>query len=256
VPTVNATLKQIIKEKDAGIRTGTRSMLALLEELQGQVRTELGKAALGSWDAYHLRHYLDAIEGQVEVFRRTAQAEAGGLLDTAWNQGKALVDNPLATNGIYTGFYLSTSVLDTLKDYTFHRIDGLSAAAWDRVKGELTLGVLGGKTPQEVAKAIGENLNDPSVFKSIADRAEVITKTEMGRVFSEASQLRMEQAAESVEGLEKQWLHAGHPKVARLAHVAASGQHVPVNEPFKIGGINMMYPRDPGAPLEETFNCG
>jgi hypothetical protein len=256
MPTVNATLKRIIKEKDLAIKTGTQSMLALLEELQGQVRTELGKAALGSWDAYHLRQYLNAIEAQVDTYRRAAQAEIGGNLNSAWNFGKSLVDEPLVQTGIHMGGqWLSTSVLDVLKGYSNDYLQRLFGDVWYGVKGELTLGVLGGKTPQEVAAAIGETLSQGQ-FKSWAQRAETITKTEMGRVFSEASQLRMEQAAESVEGLEKQWLHAGHPKVARPAHVAANGQHVPVDQPFHIGAVDMMYPRDPRARLEETINCG
>jgi hypothetical protein len=255
MPSLNATIKRIIREKDAGIRTATGSMLSLLEELQQQVRAELGKAAISSWDTYHLRQYLDAIQAQIDDYRVAAQRQIGGNLDASWVQGKSLVDETVGQLNV-GGMLLSTSVLDTLKDYAFHRIGGLSAAAWDRVKGELTLGVLGGKTPADVAKAIGENLDDSSIFKSIAARAEVITKTEMGRVFSEATQLRMDQAAESVDGLEKQWLHAGHPKVARPAHVAANGQHVPVDQPFRIGGIDMLYPRDPGAPIEETINCG
>jgi hypothetical protein len=210
---------------------------------------------------------LDSIESQIANFSAKARAEANGLLEESWGMGRNLVDIPLAQaglrpggaygpEGIYIGFRLSTSVLDTLKDFTFHKIEGLSEAAWDKIRGELTLGVMGGKTPQEVAAAIGKNLKDPSIFGTIARRAEVITKTEMGRVFSTAAELRMEEAADHVDGLEKQWRHVGHPKVPRSTHLAADGQHVPVDEPFDIGGIEMMYPRDPAAPIEETINCG
>jgi hypothetical protein len=138
----------------------------------------------------------------------------------------------------------------------FHKIEGLSDSAWDKIRGELTLGIMGGKTPQEVAKAIGMNLEDPSIFTSIAARAEVITKMEIGRTFSTAAEKRMEDADKYVDGLEKQWRHVGHPMKPRLTHLAADGQHVLVNEPFDIGGVEMMYPRDPAAPLDETINCG
>jgi hypothetical protein len=256
MPTVNSEIKRIIREKDLAVKSGTQSMLALLEELQQQVLDELGRAALGSWDAYQLKQVSNSIESQIADFKTKVKAEADGLLKDSWGKGQALVDIPLAEVGIYTGWHLSTSVLDTLKDFAFHRIDNLSNDAWLRIRGELNLGILGGKTPQEVAAAIGQNLTDPSIFSSIADRAEVITKTEMGRVFSEATQLRMEQAAQNVDGLEKQWIHAGHPKKARPMHLAANGQHVPVNEPFNIGGVQMMFPRAPGAPLDEVINCG
>jgi hypothetical protein len=256
MPTINSEIKRILKAKDAGIKSGTQAMLGLLKELQKQILGELGQAALGSWDAYHLKQALDAIEYQISNFKAKATAEADGLLKDSWGKGQSMVDMPLAEAGVYVGWHLPTSVLDTLKDFTFDRISGLSNDAWLKIKGELNLGILGGKTPQEVAAAIGKNLTDPSIFASIADRAEVITKTEMGRVFSEATQLRMEQAAEYVDGLEKQWIHAGHPKKARPSHLAAHGQHVPVNELFNIGGVLMMSPREPGAPLEEVINCG
>jgi len=254
--TVNSEILRILKDKNQMIKSGTQSMLDILEELRGQVIDQLGRSALESWDAYHLKQVLSSIEDQVENFRVKAKAEADGLLDESWGTGRNLVDVPLAEAGIYVGFRLSTSILDALKDFAFHKIDGLSDSAWEKIQGELTLGILGGKTPQEVAKAIGMNLEDPSIFTSIAARAETITKTEMGRVFSQAAELRMEEAADHVDGLEKQWRHVGHPMKPRPTHLAADGQHVPVDEPFDIGGVEMMFPRDPGAPLDEVINCG
>jgi len=255
MPTVNSEIKRIIREKDLAIRTGTETVRDLLTELHSQVMGELGKAALGSWDAYSLRQYLYAIENQMAAFTAKTKTSEGALLTESWGMGQALVDAPLAAGGIYSGFYLSTSVLETMKSFTFHKIDGVSAAAWDQIRGEISLGILGGKTPQEVATAIGKNI-DEGRFASISLRAETITKTEMGRAFSEAAQLRMEQAAEHVEGLKKKWVHAGHPMKARPTHVAIDGQLRPVGEPFNVGGVSMMFPRDPAAPIGETINCG
>lgn len=254
--TIAAEIAKIIKDKNRAIKSGTKSMLEILEVLRTDVIKELGQTAVTEWDSYHLKQMLSSIENQISNFKVKSRAEAEGLLEESWGMGRNLVDVPLAEAGIYTGFRLSTDVLDTLKDFTFHKIEGLSEAAWDKIRGELTLGVMGGKTPQEVAEAIGRNLEDPSIFGTIARRAEVITKTEMGRVFSTAAELRMEEAADHVAGLEKQWRHVGHPKVPRPSHLAADGDHVPVNEPFNIGGVEMMYPRDPAAPIEETINCG
>lgn len=251
------SIKKVLKEKDAGILTGTEAVNGILKELQKQVQDGLGQAALGSWDAYSMKNLLNAIERQVANFDSAAKKEVGSQLDNAWTLGEKIVEDPLKTMpGIYAGFNISTSSLTALKDFSFHKIEGLSSDAWYKIKGELSLGILGGKTPAEVAAAIGKNLTDPSIFSSIAARAETITKTEMGRVFSTATQLRLEEAAQYVDGLEKQWIHAGHPKAARPYHVAASGQHVPVDQPFLIGNIPMMFPRDPKAPISEVIHCG
>lgn len=256
MPKVNSTIKKILKKKDAGILNGTEAMNGILVDLQKQVQGELGRAALGSWDAYYLKQMLNSIERNTADFQSRAKKEISGQLDTAWEKGEALVSEPLRMAGIYTGFNISASSLNALKEFSFHKIDSLADDAWYKIKGELTLGVLGGKTPAEVANAIGKTLTDKSIFSSISARAEAITKTEMGRVFSTATQKRMAEAAEYVEGMEKQWVHAGHPKAARPAHVYASGQHVPWNEPFLIGSIPMMFPRDPKAPIGEVINCG
>ena len=255
--TVNSEIKRILREKDAGIKTGVASMQALLKELQKQVLSEIGSASLTTWDTFHLQQQLEAINRHMVSFEAQAIKEAGSLLDESWAGGVELVDSPLRVAGeIWTGFGMSTSSLDVIKDFTFHKISGLSDAAWDKVRSELTLGILGGKTPQEVATAIGKNLKDPGIFRSVNLRAEAITRTEMGRTFSMASQQRMEQAAEHVEGLEKQWLHRGHPKIPRPSHLGSHGQHVPVKSPFLIGGVPIMHPRDPGAGIEENIHCG
>lgn len=256
MPTVNAEIKRILREKDAGIIDGIEAVRELLQELQRQTLNELGKAATGSWDAYQLKNMIREIERQTANFDTRAKKEIGNYLDDMWELGKESVYKPLAVAGMYTGFGISKSSLEALKDYTFGKISGLADDAFVKIKGELTLGVLGGKTPQEVAAAIGRNLDDPSIFATIDARAEAITKTEMGRVFSKSAQTRMEEAAQYVDGLEKQWIHGGHPKMPRPYHLALDGHHIPVDEPFDVGGVTMMYPRDPAAPIGEVINCG
>lgn len=257
MPSVKSEILRIIREKDAKIRSGTEAVTALLEELQRQVRVDLGQAALGGWDAYMLREMLDALEQQVADYSTRAKGDMSARLDESWQNGVDLVEAPLRVAGqMWAGFGISTSSLDVLKEFAYHKVEGLYGDAWDRIRSELTLGVLGGKTPEEVATAIGRNLTEPSIFKSIGARAEAITRTEMGRVFSMAAQERMREAAQYVEGLEKMWLHAGHPRVPRLAHLALDGVHIPVEEPFLVGNIAMMFPRDPAAPASEVINCG
>lgn len=253
----SAAIKKALKEKDQGIISGEKAMLGILEELHRQVMAEIGKAALGSWDSFHLRQVLDSIEFQMARSSSAAQTTMTGLLDTAWGMGVATVDAPLAVAGIYTGYHLATSTLDVMKEYSNDYLKNLFGDAWYKVKGEITLGVIGGKSPQEVAAAIGKTM-DAGRFKDIATRAETIARHEMGTVYSQAGQMRMEQAAEHVPGLEKQWRHVGHPRAPRPTHAAMDGHHVPIGEPFfhGAGGFPLMYPRQPEAPLEETMHCG
>lgn len=254
---VGAEIKRVIREKEAGLRSGQSAVLAILKALQRDVLASLGRAAISSWDEMHLGQVLDAVELQINGFTTRMKSQVGGMVEEGWGLGVEMVDAPLAATSVDVGgFYISTSSLEVLKDFSFTKVKGLSSSAMDKIKTELTLGVLGQKTPQEVATAIGLNLKGRSIFTSIAARAEVIAKNEMGKAFSKATQLRMEEAAKHVPGMEKQWVHAGHPKQPRESHLWADGTHVAVNKKFNVGGVKMMFPRDPAAPLGETINCG
>jgi uncharacterized protein with gpF-like domain len=43
--------------------------------------------------------------------------------------------------------------------------------------------------------------------------------------------------------------------VPRIAHILADGQIRQADEPFDVGGEELMYPRDPGGTPENTINC-
>lgn len=252
---VTSKIKGILKEKDKGIKNGMEAMQEIMKNLHGQIMNDLGEAAIGSWDAYYLRKLLDSTEKHIAEYEDRAKKELSGQLDIMWDKGGELVKSTLIAGEMYVDFGISRSSLDVLKDYSNDYLEKLFGDAWYQIKGEINLGILGAKTPQEVAQAIGTEI-DKGRFANIALRAETITQTEMGRIFSEAAQARMEEASGYVEGLEKQWIHAGHPRQPRPAHLAANGQHVPIEEPFVVGGIRMMFPRDPNAPISEVINCG
>lgn len=254
---VTSAIQRILKQKNAAIIDGSEAMRRLLIELQRQVIEELGRAAIGSWDAYSLKQTLNAIERRIVDYDSAASADIKKRVTDMWDLGQESVYKPLNIGGIWTGFNLSTTVLKVLEDFAFHKVTGVSRFAWDKIKGELTMGILGGKTPQQVSKAIGVNLNGPSVFKTIDARAEFITKTEMGRTFSEAANMRMKNAADHVPDLEKVW-HHGHPKQPRMSHLAIDGQAVPVGQAFRLvdkNGYQLQYPHDPAADFSEVAGC-
>jgi hypothetical protein len=253
---VNRTIKDALNAKDDAIITGSDAMLKILGEVKDQIIIELTHLPESGFESYRLKQVLASIKEQLNNFAASGQKELSGLLDDAWGMGTGMVDSVMKESGIYFGFRLSTSTLNRLKEFAMHRIEDLSMDAFAKVRGEISLGVLGQKTPWEVAQSISGELPGPSIFGSIENRADVITRTEMGRIYSTATQDRMEQAAGYVPGMEKQWLHKGHPKKPREMHMLADGNHVPVDKPFSIGGVSMMYPRDPAAPIGEVINCG
>lgn len=97
----------------------------------------------------------------------------------------------------------------------------------------------------------------PSDFAWITDRMpayrrELIARTETTRLTSAGS---VELFKEWEVG-DKEWLSTPDDR-CRATHVAANGQVVPIDKPFKVGGFDMMYPGDmsQGAPIREAAAC-
>lgn len=256
---VNVTdnLLRLLRDKDRKILAGQEAVKGLLIEVKKQIVEELQHVSGESYSAYHLKQNLASLERHLALFESLAGREVGSLLDATWADGVDLLPEATKGSGLFFSFgHIPTSALQTLKDYSFHKISGLTSDAFNRIRGELSLGILGQKTPWQVQQAVAGSLESPGVFKSIEERSWVITGTEMGRTFSQATQAGMAQATQSVPDLKKQWWHAGHPKMPRQNHLLLHGQVQPIDKPFLLGSLSMMHPRDPKAPASEVIRCG
>ncbi len=67
--------------------------------------------------------------------------------------------------------------------------------------------------------------------------------------YNQAARSKRERTIET-----KTWTTAGDSAV-RATHVAASGQTVPVDQSFQVGGSLLAFPGDPGGALGEVLNC-
>ena len=208
---------------------------------------------------------LGAIQPQVkqliDALNGTLATAAQDALDEAWNVGVAAVDAPLASAGIHVSWrvpMLDTSVLAALKTFTAGRIQDLSSAALGHRRA-IGLTVLGATTPNEAVKAVQAELGEKnSVTRR---RAKTIVHTSLGEAYALAQQQRLEQSAELVPDLKKQWRRSGKVH-SRWNHDAADGQVVDVDKPFVLpaikgsGTVKLMHPHDPKAPASEIINCG
>ncbi|MFA5376483.1 MAG: phage portal protein [Dehalococcoidia bacterium] len=88
----------------------------------------------------------------------------------------------------------------------------------------------------------------------VGPRCQLIARTEMQK-FVNGGQFAAHQEAEGFGlRLEKVWLHSQADN-AREDHLDADGQTVLLNDPFIIGGVQMMYPGDPDAGPDQICNC-
>ncbi len=175
-------------------------------------------------------------------------------------KGIQIVDNALKSGDIQTAIpFLSENKLELLKKYGAEHITNLTDTARNRIAQEVDLAVLGQKSQTDLLNAIGRNLKDPSVFGTIAKRAEVILKTEVNRINQIAAADRLKQSATQVKDLRKQWIHS-HVGIPRPGHFDLDRVVVYADEKFELEGADgRLYlvdgPMDPILPVGEVVNC-
>lgn len=256
---VTNKIKQLLRQKNKGIITGAAAMKGIYEDLRKQSIDELRNVDADSYAAYHLKQNRAMLEKAIADAESIAKREMNEKLDGMWEAGETFVAETLYTGeAVVRGqaYFLSQTLLDSLKDFTATRLDSLTEAAWNKINAELSLGALGQKTPYEVSKAIAGTIRNPGIFRNVFTRAATITEVEMGRVFSTATMESLKIASRSVPELKKEWIHAGHPKRPRLSHLRLHGQKKNMDQPFVTGSLVIDFPRDPKAPIEEVIHCG
>lgn len=254
---VTDILKQILIAQGRRTIDGQEAVRGILDEVRKQVIAEIASAPAESFTSYRNQQMLTQIERLLYDAEASMRVELGRGITDAWEAGRVMLPQMAGAAGTtLSPFGISSHLVDQIKEFAWGRITAVRNDAAGRIRAEITLGLLGQKTPQEVAGAIAGNLERPGVFKGISERAEVITKTEMGRTFSMAAHASMVAAMDALPELQKMWLHAGHPKSPRIYHLHLNGDIKNVDQPFLVGNISMMYPRDPKAPISEIINCG
>ena len=257
--TATDILKQILIDQMRRTIDGQEAVRQILTELRSQVVLEIATAPAGTFTGYHYQQMLQELNRQLATAETKIRVETSAGISDSWEAGRDMLPQMAQTGSSITlsSYGISSHLVDQIRDFTWGKVSGITNDLQGKIRAELSLGVLGGKTPQEIAASIAGSLGDrPGVFGTVSYRAEVIVKTELGRTFSMASQASMENAAATLPELQKMWLHAGHPKSPRIYHLNLNGAIKPVEQPFLVGSISMMYPRDPKAPIGEIINCG
>lgn len=248
---LDGILNKVGKLQEAEVK----KVLGILEATRKEIASRIAET---DWEKHWLPEMKEATRRAMDGFRQRYASELKDADLNMWNAGYDIVDGPLAVAGITAAMpEIPRTTLEVLQGYSADLVTGLSEDALKKINTELTLGITGGKTPFQVMQAIGRNLEEKSVFSSIASRSETITRTEMARVHSMAAKARREQATEAglPVRLQKKWLASGKP-TGRPDHQAADGQVVDEDEPFIVGGEEIPYPHAPGLPAKEVVNCG
>jgi F like protein len=256
-----AQLDEILSQLDRLPDAAVRAMLADLETARRDVIREIlgaGNATPGELDALKTRidDVMQRFADRYQVTLSPFQADVAQL-------GSTLVAEPLILGGaaLFTP-QISRRQLEVARNFQALLISNLADDATNQISQDLALAILRGSSVFEAAQIVAGSLTDAATFGTIASRAEAITRTELGRIQSVATQGSLRDLQAQVPDLQKQWLHSGAiGRYVRTGHLAANGQVRDVAEPFDVaetrGGVEeaMLYPRDPSASPQNTINC-
>jgi len=243
--------------------------LALLE----RYRREVLAAIVSTRDplSAHLRELLAEVDQLMAKLRTDLATTMRRQIGIAAANGDQAVLDDMQTAGIETPLSyvgVSETLVRTAADYVADLITNLTTDARGRITREVRLAAMGGLPTPQLIDRIGRNLTSPSVFGTIATRAEMIARTEVSRVRNMAFFDQTTQLASRYPQLRKVWEHSlmspGFSKhqrsQSRPLHIAmwnlTSEHPLPVNEPFRFSdGVEAMYPHDPSLPASHAVNC-
>lgn len=235
------------------LHASTRAeIIAALEAARTEINAQLADAP-SEWQ----QSYLQRLRPQVEASIRRFQARGTGAwvdgVQQAWQAGSDLVEQPLIAAGDLARGQLqriNDRALLGMQTFLTGKMSDVAKEARQRIDAQLALALTGTQSNSQTIAGINAILGGSSRRRAIT-----ITRTELGRAHAAASYLQLQQAAERVPGLKKQWRRSGK-RYSRIEHDAADGQIREIDEPFDVGGVQLMYPRDPTAPAKHTINCG
>lgn len=231
----------------------------VLDLLRAAQKDVLSAVAGTDWDTYHNAERKKAIEEAIKTFEAKAKDFVSESQRELIDAGIDIIDEPMAAAGVDVKTKLPAfppENLNIMVEYSADLITNVSDDAITKINGVISRAITGGLTLQEAIDQIGRNLDSPGVFRSIANRAEFIARTEMARVNNAARQARANQLSGMFPELnpQKKWIHSGKPKKTRRRnHYKVDGEIVPVDEKFSNG---IDYPHAPGLPAKEVVNCG
>jgi uncharacterized protein with gpF-like domain len=149
-------------------------------------------------------------------------------------------------------------------DFSADLVTNIGQELRAKINNQIRLAVLAERSPMDAMKAITVDLGlarkvrGRDIVKGVNYRAEMVVRTEMGRVFNLANHAQQQLEAEEEPGMLKAW-EAAADRRTRDTHLAAHVRYmnnpIPIDEPFVVGGHKMMYPLDPAGPPQETINC-
>lgn len=225
-------------------------VIALLLQAKLNIAAALANQP-SDFQQWHLGQINIEIDRVLGVFQDKAGELVSNAVGAAWSGGISSIDKPLAA----ARFEVIMPVLDTqqllaMRTFMVDRIKDVGVQAAQKIKAEIGLALIGVQDIAQTITKVAEHLGETA-----KSRAAFIVGDNLTRAWETASNKRALQADAAGVKMEKIWRRSGKIH-SRLAHDLADGTRLAIDKPFVINGHNMMYPKDPAAPIQESANCG
>lgn len=235
-----------------------------LDQTRIEVNRMLREIPQKQWKVQNLKAIRKELEVSINDLEKSLDDIAGiGSFD-AFESGAEMTDRLLLASGADISLPKVTKNLAiAAKDFYADLIKDIPLQARNRISAAITSDVLAGNSVFDTMEKIGKNLKDPSIFGSLANRAETIARTETLKIHSISGQLRRKQASKIISGVRKIWRSRLLPERTRDSHAKAHRDYakggtpgpIKVDELFKVGNSQLLFARDPRGAPEEVINC-
>lgn len=245
-------LDELVRGANSLKPEAAKQIEGLLRDLEREIRADIAKADPESYTASRLASLKQEIDRNLKQFEQQASRNVANMQQKAYTEAALRIDSTVssALGTVMVHPVLNQQQLVVAQGFSADLISGVSREASAKINATLQRAFLGRSTlPQLISQV------DGILEKTVANRAIDVAVNETMRMHSIAGQARLEDLATRHPELGKQWKHLPASLTPRPAHLLADGQVRRVEEPFDVGGEDLMYPRDPAGSAENTINC-
>lgn len=262
-----------VSQRYDNLEDGTiKRLIALLQDVRKDMALTLADNASTDFEIIRTQNLITSVDNIIVNFQSGLTKNFNTSFVGVGKLGVDLVANPLDTIGLNVSSFntLAPSQVNIALDFSAELVQDITTKLRTDINTQLRRATLAQQSPFEamkgISKALGVNARDgvwgtrnrPDVVEGVAARAEAIARTEMTRINNLAQFSTQEQAGNLIPGLLKRWIATARGNT-RQSHINAHRRYfndpIPVNQPFRVGRSELMYPGDPRGEAKETINC-
>lgn len=248
--------RQYLARENGLVNKGVELLRALQKDIAGEIAL-----ASGDFETYRLKALQENIAQQLASLESQLVSGMEQAAGQVYTDGGLAVVAPLQAVG-YDNVFFSPSQAQILavSDFSADLIRGLTSELLTKINTQLRRAALGAIAPFDIMKEITRILGfqGKMITGGIAQRVEVIVRTELARIFNLSKHNTQQDAGKYVPDLLKRWVATGDSRT-RPEHLEAHREYadnpIPVNEPFIVGGEELDYPGDPKGSPAMVINC-